>query len=687
MDKTMNLEQRYINRELSWLEFNHRVLEEAQDAANPLFERVKFAGIVSSNLDEFFMVRVASIWDQVSARFKDPDTSGLTPYQQMEQIGARAHVLVDEQYRTYTRALVPALQQENISLLKIKDLTKRQQDYLQAYYHKEVFPVLTPMLVDRSHPFPLIQNRSINIALLLKRRRSQTEPYFATVEVPSLLKRVVELPFEKNTRSFVLLEDLIKANLKTLFGGYIIAAAGEYRITRNADLGYDEEGAEDILQTIQQSLMKRKWGGVIRLEVEKTMPGQLLEILEASLEVPHCSIYSISGPLDLTFLFKIGGLPGYDALRFPAFQPQMPQELKGQEDIFACVSQQDILLHHPYDSFGAVTEFVAQASEDPAVLAIKSTLYRVSGQSPIVESLARAAANGKQVTVLVEIKARFDEENNILWARHLEQAGCHVIYSQAGLKTHCKILMVVRREDNGIKRYIHLGTGNYNDVTARQYADVGLLTANPYLAADAAAVFNMLTSYSQLGKLYKMAVSPYTLRRTFLGLIEQEAEHAANGHPARIIAKVNSLVDQEIIDALYAASQAGVKVDLIVRGICSLRPGVPGLSDGIRVVSIIGRFLEHSRIFYFLNQGNELVYLSSADWMERNLDRRVEVMFPLEELNTREKITSMLNVFLSDNVKARLLKSDGTYKRVGKGRKTSLESQDYFLRQKMIKTP
>lgn len=668
----------FINRELSWLEFNQRVLEEAQDNSNPLFERLKFLSISNSNLDEFFMVRVASLKDQIDANFNEADFSGLSPVEQMKKISNRVHLMVEDQYNCFNRSIIPALKKEKLFFKKTDKYTQTEIEFIRNYYNKNVYPVLTPMLVDKSRPFPLILNKSLNIALLLDNKGKDAEPLFATIQVPSVLQRIVELPGEQSGRVFVFLEDIIKLFISELFSGHKILSMGCYRITRNADLSFDEEEAEDLLDAIHESVKMRKWGSAIRLEIESGMDDRLVKDLKEELEIGNSSIYNISGPLDLTFLMKFAGIPGYEELRFPRFDAAIPPVFNKEENIFNVISEGDVLVHHPYESFSCVVDMVKAASEDPDVLAIKQTLYRVSGNSPIIQALVQAAENGKQVTVLVELKARFDEENNIQWANRLEQAGCHVIYGLVGLKTHCKILLVVRREEDGIKRYVHLATGNYNDVTANIYTDIGLFTANPYYGADASKLFNSLSGYSQLENMYKFSVAPITLRSKFLKLISRETENAISGGRAKIIAKVNSLVDKEIIEALYAASTAGVDIELIVRGICCLRPGVQGLSERITVRSIVGRFLEHSRIYYFYNNGNEEVYLSSADWMNRNLDRRVELLFPIEDHNNIKKIKEILKVYLKDSVKARILNKNGVYTRVDKRGKEIINSQETF---------
>ncbi|MCB2342263.1 RNA degradosome polyphosphate kinase [Clostridium estertheticum] len=670
-----SLPKYFISRELSWIQFNERVLEEAQDTTNPLFERLKFAAIVSSNLDEFFMVRVGSLSDQITAEFDKKEPSGLTPTEQMEQIGILVHKLVSSLSNCYNRSLKKGLEKEKIKFLKFNDLSKEQINYVENYYTKNIFPVLTPMLVNQSSPFPLISNKSLNIAILLKDDKG--ENIFATIKAPSVFDRFVKIPDEGGL-AFIFLEDIIKMNLKSLFNGHKIIDASCYRITRNADMALDEEGAEDLLEAIEASLKQRRWGKAVRLEIEKGMNNKLLEILERELEISKDQEYIINGQIDLTFLMKIGRIKGYEKLEYKPIKPQLSKQFLKYNNIFEAITEKDILLHHPYESFGPIVELVRQAAVDSDVLAIKHTLYRVSGNSPIIEALVKAAEMGKQVTVLVELKARFDESNNIVWAKQLEQSGCHVIYGLVGLKTHCKILLVVRREEDGIKRYVHMGTGNYNDVTAKLYTDLGLFTSNPYFGADASALFNMLSGNSRPTALHKFSLAPLQLRDRFLQMIIEETENARKGKKARIIIKVNSLVDIEIIKALFKASTAGVKIDLIVRGICCLKPGIPGVSENITVRSIVGRFLEHSRIFYFYNDGQEGIYLSSADWMTRNLDRRVELLFPIEDQQARERIKEILYISLSDTIKARILTKDGIYTRIDRRGKEQINSQEEF---------
>ncbi len=677
----------YVNRELSWLEFNYRVLSEARDKTLPLFERLKFLSITASNLDEFFMVRVASLKDMVHAKYDKEDIAGLKPQEQLEKISVKTHELVAQQYSAYNRSLVPALKQQGLCVIENhEDLNKEQKKYADKYFEENVYPVLTPMAFDSSRPFPLVRNKTLNIAALLKKKKGDEEPEFAMVQVPSVLPRFVELPVSagkdgRELRNIILLEQIIERNMQTLFLNYDILAAAPFRIMRNADLTIEEE-AEDLLQEIQKQLKKRQWGEVIRLEVEEKIDKHLLKILRKELSVSAEDIFAINGPLDLTFLMKVyGSLTGFDNLKAERYTPQPVPALMNEDDIFTNIRKGDILLHHPYQTFDPVVEFVRAASKDPEVLAIKQTLYRVSGNSPIIAALAAAADNGKQVSVLVELKARFDEENNILWAKKLEQAGCHVIYGLLGLKTHSKITLVVRREEDGIRRYVHLGTGNYNDSTAKLYTDCGLMTCNPLVGEDATAVFNMLSGYSEPLSWNRLAVAPIWLRNHFVRLIRREAANAREGRKAKIIAKMNSLCDKEIIAELYEASCAGVKIDLIIRGICCLKAGIPGLSENIAVRSIVGNFLEHSRIFYFENDGMAQLYMGSADWMPRNLDKRVEIVFPVEDEVLKEEIFHILEVELEDNVKAHILQPDGSYEKPDKRGKILVNSQEQFCQE------
>ena len=679
----------YRNREESWVSFNERVLSEARDKNIPLFERLKFLSITSSNFDEFFMIRVASLKDMVHAGYTKKDIAGLTASQQLEMVQKRVKDVVAHQYSTYNRSILPALKQNGLELIAShEELSDAQKEYVDRYFTENVYPVLTPMAMDSSRPFPLIRNKTLNIGALISKKTTETakkEPKkeFATVQVPSVLPRVIELPSAKEgLRCAILLEQVIERNIGQLFLNYDVVCAHPYRIMRNADLTIEEDEAADLLKEIQKQLKKRQWGEVIRLEVEDVMDKQLLKILKKEFDVKSDDVFQINGPLDLTFLMKMYGMEGFESLKNKPYKPQPVAALMGKEDdIFAAVREGDILLHHPYMTFDPVVDFVKQAAKDPDVLAIKQTLYRVSGNSPIIAALAQAAENGKQVSVLVELKARFDEENNIVWAKMLEKAGCHVIYGLLGLKTHSKITLVVRKEEDGIRRYVHLGTGNYNDSTAKLYTDCGILTCSEFIGEDATAVFNMLSGYSEPKKWNRLSVAPIWLRNRFYELIDRETEHARAGEPAHIIAKMNSLCDKDIITHLYEASAAGVKIELIIRGICCLKTGIPGVSENITVRSIVGNFLEHARIFYFRNNGQPEVYMGSADWMPRNLDKRVEILFPVEDDRLKEEVCHILQIQLEDNVKAHILQPDGQYEKIDKRGKTLLCSQDYFCRE------
>ena len=670
----------YVNRELSWLEFNYRVLSEARDKSLPLFERLKFLSITASNLDEFFMVRVASLKDMVHAGYEKPDIAGLNPAQQLEKIAEKTHELVGLQYSTYSRSLIPALKQHGLRvIMSHEELTEAEGAYVDRYFRDHVYPVLTPMAVDSSRPFPLVRNKTLNIAALVKKKGGEDDTLdFAMVQVPGVLPRFVEIPEEGEGRAIILLEEIIERNIQSLFLNYDIVTAHPFRIMRNADFNIDEEEAEDLLVEIQKQLKKRQWGEVIRLEIDEKVDKRLLKILKRELKMENSDIFFISGPLDLTFLMKMYGMDGYDDLKTPKYIPQPVPALMNEDDIFTNIRKHDIFLHHPYQTFDPVVDFIKKASRDPDVLAIKQTLYRVSGNSPIIAALAAAADNGKQVSVLVELKARFDEENNINWAKTLEKAGCHVIYGLVGLKTHSKITLVVRREEDGIRRYVHLGTGNYNDSTAKLYTDCGIMTCNPLIGEDATAVFNMLSGYSEPLGWNKLVLAPLWLRGKLLKLIRKETEHAKKGEKAHIMAKMNSLCDKEVIAALYEASCAGVRIELIVRGICCLKAGVQGLSENIHVRSIVGNFLEHSRIFYFENGGRPQLYMASADWMPRNLDKRVEIMFPVEDPEIRRQVMHILEVQLADNVKAHILQPDGSYEKMDLRGRMKVCSQDQF---------
>lgn len=679
----MNKSEKFKNRELSWLDFNYRVLSEARDKHIPLMERLKFLSITASNLDEFFMIRVASLKDQVHAGYTKRDMAGMTAKEQIDEILKVTHSFVASQYSTYNRSFLPSLKKEGLKVItQYEKLSPEQADYVDTYFQQEVFPVLTPMAVDSSRPFPLIRNKSLNIGALLMDKKKKDTIDFATVQVPSVLPRVVTIPSDTdNCTTIILLEQIIEKNIQKLFLNYKVLCATPFRVMRNADLTIDEDEAADLLIEIEKQLKKRQWGEAIRLEVEDSIDKRLLKILKRELEISSDSIFKINGPLDLTFLMKVYGMEGFDSLKEKPYTPQPPKMIDLSRNLFEQIRERDLLVHHPYETFDPVVNFVRLAAVDPDVLAIKQTLYRVSSHSPIIASLAEAAENGKQVSVLVELKARFDEENNIVWARKLEKAGCHVIYGLVGLKTHSKITLVVRREEDGIRRYVHLGTGNYNDSTARLYTDMGMFTCKQPYGEDATAVFNMLSGYSEPLAWNKLSLAPLWLRDKFLSLIAREEENASKGRPGKIIAKMNSLCDADVIEALYRASNAGVEIHLIVRGICCLRAGIPGMSENIHIRSIIGTFLEHSRIFYFENNGNPEYYMGSADWMPRNLDKRVEILFPVEAPELQAEIKHILDIQLADTKKAHILMPDGTYEKVDQRGKTPLNSQMYFCEQ------
>ena len=658
----------YRNRELSWLQFNERVLNEARDRKNPLFERLKFLSITASNLDEFYMVRVASLKDQVHSGYERPDLAGLTPRDQLRAIAASAHEMVRMQYEACIKELLPALRETGFHIYEQHEkLSDAQSAYIDAYFDDNIYPVLTPMAHDSSRPFPLVRNKVLNIGALIRKKseKNHKKYLFATVQVPAVLPRYIEIPKENGEQyALVLIDEVIERNLGKLFSGYDVICAHPYRIMRNAELGIDEEDAADLLQEIRKQLKKRQRGEVIRLEAEEGMNPDLLKILRKEFGVKEEDTFPIPGPIDLTFFMKIYGAYEMPALKWPPFVPAEAVEFPENKSIFSCIRKKDLFVHHPYMEFTPVIRLVQEASEDPRVLAIKQMLYRVSGNSPIIKALARAAENGKQVTVLVELKARFDEENNIAWAEQLEKAGCHVIYGLVGLKTHSKITLVVRREEDGIRRYVHLGTGNYNDSTAKQYTDCGLFTCNERICEDASAIFNMISGYSEPDHWNELVVAPLWMRNWFLRMIRAEEKQARQGNKAHIIAKMNSLCDREIIAALYKASAAGVKIDLIVRGICCLKVGIPGISETISVRSIVGNFLEHARIFYFYNGGMERIYMGSADWMPRNLDKRVELVFPLESQECKDEVKYILKTQLEDTEKASILQHDGSYRRI-----------------------
>ncbi|KAA9006548.1 polyphosphate kinase 1 [Paenibacillus spiritus] len=657
----------YLNRDLSWIEFNRRVLQEAQDPENPLLERARFLSIVSSNLDEFISVRVAGIQDQIRAGYTKKDFTGYTPSGLYKRLFKRVGKMIGEQYRTY-REIARQLQKEGLVLTRYDDLSHSQEAAMETYYQDIIFPVLTPMAVDQSRPFPLVHSQYVYLAVLLEREdeaEDGTEPYFAILQIPSSLPRLIPLPHRANSkkRQFVFIEEVIRRHIHTLFSGYRPIAVNEFRLTRNSDLSIDEEGAEDLLEEIEKELRKRRRGIPARLEVQKDIHPYALEQLQAEFELEDF-VFEIDGPLDLGFLRHFANsLKGYHDLNYPPVNPVYPAEFAENEDFFEVLRQRDVLVYHPYESFDAMVDFITQASEDDQVMAIKMTLYRVSGNSPLIAALARAAESGKQVTVVVELKARFDEERNIAWARQLEQAGCHVVYGLVGLKTHAKITLIVRQEGPELRRYVHIGTGNYNDSTAKVYTDLSLFTARENIGLDASELFNQITGYSEQKDWNAFIVAPSGMSLSLQKLIQREASHAAAGRPARIIGKMNSLSNQQVIDDLYEAAGAGVAIDLIVRGVCCLRPGVAGLSERITVRSIVDRFLEHSRIYYFENGGKPEVYLSSADWMTRNLTRRVELMCPVQDPVIRGQIVNILGLSLQDNVKASFLLPGGYYER------------------------
>lgn len=683
---------RFFNRELSWLEFNNRILHEARDTKNPLLERLNFLSITASNLDEFYIVRVASLRDMASVDFTERDIAGMTVNEQLQGIDDKTRKLMTLMYSTYNRSLVPTLKQENIIICDYNELQDVFRNRCDEYFKTELYPILTPMAVDQSRPFPLIYNRMLNICVILDgkglvashNKHDEADLVYATLQVPNVVPRLFKLIGENGEIYLVPIESIIRANLDMLFTSQKVLGSGYYRVMRNADLDIDEDEAEDLLKEIEEQVRKRRYGEIIRLEVDDDIDPDILKYITSELNISDNDIFRVDGPIDLTFLSKVNGLVGKDRfneLRYKDHTPAAPAMFdESLDNIFDQIRKKDRLVHHPYESFEPVLEFVKQAARDPNVLAIKQTLYRVSSKSPIIASLLEAARNGKQVMVLVELKARFDEQNNINWAKKLEDAGCHVIYGLVGLKTHSKITLVVRKEEDGIRRYLHLATGNYNDITAKIYTDIGLFTASESFGEDASEFFNMLSGYSIPSTWRKLIAAPIWMKDYFVRNIRREAEYAAAGKPARIVAKINSLVDGTIIKELYKANKAGVKIDLIVRGICCLRAGIPGLSENITVRSITGRFLEHSRIFMFYNGGKEDLYLASADWMPRNLDRRVELMFPIEDSDCRSRIMEILEVELNDTIRANYLYPDGNYHKLDLRGKVKVDSQQELIR-------
>ena len=672
----------FINRELSWLEFNRRVLEEAQDPTQPLIERVKFLTIFSSNLDEFFEIRVAGIKQQIESETSDVGPDGLSPTETFNSIRRVVSELVATQYALWNNELLPELAKNGIRVREVSQLSAKRAAWAHRYFQQEVFPMLTPLAVDASHPFPQLLNKSHNLFVRAKAQRGG-EPLHAIVQVPRVVPRLIAMPRGKEPDEpwdYIYLASLIKQHISELFPGLILEGVHPFRVTRNSDLYIDEEEAENLLRTIEQELRRSSRGDAVRLEVEADCPRDFRDLLLEFFDLTEADVYKADGPLSMTHLMPLITNDAFANLKDRPFQPGRDPALPPHADIFEVLRRQDVLLHHPYDSFDPIVDLIEEAAQDPQVLAIKITLYRTSGDSPIVGALIEAANAGKQVTAIVELRARFDEAVNIQWARQLEEAGAHVIYGVVGLKTHCKALLIVRRDSDRLRHYVHLGTGNYHPRTARIYTDFSFLTTEPQLTDEVAIVFNTLTGLASYPGLKKLLVAPFDLKKRLIGLIERERDHARAGKPAHIIAKLNSLVDEEIIEKLYEASCADVTIDLIVRGICCLRPKIPGLSENIRVISIVGRFLEHSRIYYFSNDGQPDLFLSSADWMPRNFLRRVELAFPIENPALRDNlINEVLPRFLNDRVKSRELQPDGSYRRLKpEGTEARAQAQWHF---------
>lgn len=671
----LNKPSYYTNRELSWLDFNSRVLGEALDESVPFLERIKFISIFSSNLDEFFMVRIAGLKEQIQAGYNHPDPSGLTPEQQLKAASAKIHDLVSAQYHCFNRFLKPSLHDRGITFISYNKLSERQTEYINDYFNDIIFPILTPMAIDAGRPFPFIANKTVNIAFHLQK---DNEEQYAIVRIPSVIPRIIKVPAGLNDENYIFIEDIITQKAPLLFRGYEILDSTCFRITRDADLSIDEDDAVDLLSEIEQQVKQRQWGLPVRLEIERGQDTKTRKYLTDMLKLKQDDIYLIDGNMDLSCLMDFSSIPiNFNELRFPEFSPVLSSEIINRS-MFDLITEKDYLVHHPYESFDAVMKFLNEAADDPDVLAIKQALYRVSGNSSVVQALIRAAENGKQVTVLVELKARFDEENNILWARLLEHAGCHVVYGKVGLKIHTKVLLVIRREKSGIKRYIHLGTGNYNDKTARIYTDFSFFTSKESFAVDISSLFNTLTGFTIMPEMKKLIVAPDGLRTFFKKAVKNEIKNAQKGNPARIVAKMNSLSDPDMIAMLYEASCEGVEIHLIVRGICCLKPGIKNISSNIEVKSIVGRYLEHSRIYCFENGGSNLIYLGSADMMTRNLDRRVETLFPIEDENLKEHIIETLKILWNETDKTRWLKSDGRYTRpIKTGAEAHIQLHDF----------
>ena len=654
---TLTTSDLYFNRELSWLKFNARVLEEAETEENPLLERLKFLAIFSTNLDEFIMIRYAGLKEQAAAGINKLSFDGMTPPEQLQAISDELHPMVTRHRELLGNVILPELAAQGVQLVKIEELDDEGHAAVDAFFTEELFPVLTPLAVDSSHPFPRLPNLSFSLMLELL-DPSNDEINQAIVQVPNVLPRFMKLPGE--AMHFVMLEDIIKSRVAALFPGYNVERVHSFRITRNADIDIAEDEADDLLLVIEDEVRRRRWGDAVRLEVESSMPMNWRQLLRKTLSLDEADVYTIPNHLNVGDFMELS-LLDIPELRFEPFVTRLPSEYRNEGGIFEAVRKQDVLIHHPFHDFDAVLELIEAAAEDPKVLAIKQTLYRVGSRSPVVAALAKAAGNGKLVTTLVELKARFDEENNIVWARELERSGVHVVFGFPGLKTHCKALLIVRREGNDIVRYVHLGTGNYNPGTSTIYTDFALLTSDEDIGADTSELFNYLTGFSKQNHWRKLWVAPETLRSSITAAIDRETEFAKKGEKAYILAKMNSLVDPAIIQKLYEASQAGVKIDLIVRGICCLRPGMQGVSDNVNVRSIVGRFLEHSRAFHFRHGGENNLYIGSADWMQRNLNRRIEAIVPIEDLRLKEKVMQVLELCLKDNVKARVLAPDGNY--------------------------